>query len=172
MDHNNRQHSGSIPKAIFEILDQQIRLLGDLEQLVNEDKTALAGMNLNVLIDAGRKKESLISRIEKLDATLQDTARSITGLSREQPVKLAHLKPFATPDERLLLEQRKKTLDAMREKLLADNQRNKRFSKDVLGYLSDAINFITGAVREQALYGAAGKSRAGSNGPALISREV
>ncbi len=170
---NQIKGTNTIPKKLFDILEMEIKLSNDLLAIIKDEKKALVDVDLEALVSLSSRKENQLQRIQMYDESLQVLMRKTVNAPEAENINLSAIKHLAGNDEEAeRLEGCRANLSNLRQEIIDGNLFNKRFASDTLGYLSDAISLITGAIHEHSLYSQKGNTANGSKSPALISREV
>lgn len=169
---NRSRSSGSMPAELFENLERQIDLSGQLVEILEQELAALTAMDINSLLGLSRRKEGMIKRVQLLDCSFQEIASRILGAASPEPVRLRELIGLAGPEESARLEHSRVRLVALRHRIHDRNLINQQLAHDVLGYINDAVSLITNAAAGQVPYSAKGPARPSMRQPALISREI
>jgi len=163
----------NLPEEVFDLLRKEVGLSQEMLALLDQEKTALAAMDMPGMIELSSQKLKLLSRIRALDDALQKIGRQLTE-GTASTIKLSALVEIASGEERRQLEDLRRQLLNLREQILSKNIVNKYFATDTGHYLRDAISLITTAAAEQ--HPSYGKAKQGgkayNNQPTLISREV
>ena len=171
---NNQQRIN--PEKLYETLARQITLTEEFLEIIDEEKTALTEMDMQALIALSQKKEQQLTRIQHLDATLQEEAQRLRPELAGKIVKIDALTPFLSPEEGQRLANYKEQLGILRDEILTRNLFNKKFAADTRSYLDDAIQLITSAFSDttnsRPMYSTTGSEKQLSTQPSLLSREV
>jgi len=166
----------AIPQGLYDILDKQLRVAGDLCRILEEERTALTGMDISAILATSQRKIDRIERLHELDQAFLETARTLLGLEENAQVRLADLISRAPARARERLSQARNALRGLRERILDQNAVNRRFAEESRKFLGEAISLITSSISEQTpaytKAKCANKARATSTMPKLISREV
>jgi flagellar biosynthesis/type III secretory pathway chaperone len=161
-----------IPPELFETLERQITHSEQLLAVLDEELQVLTRTDIQALVGLTRRKESLLKRLQLLDASFQEIARGLGRDSSPEPVRLQELIGRAEPEAAARLEQCRVRLVSLRHRIHDRNLINKQLAGDVLGYLKDAISLITGSAAGPANYGTKGTSRPSAQQPVFISRGI
>jgi len=162
---NTTNHS-SLPaeQDILDGLAVNLKLSQDLLAALEEESTALRGMDTQGLFRLSRQKDTLLAKIQYLDNSLR------TSLAAENKATQASR---LTPEQLRTAGQYKVRINNLRQEILSRNTINKRLTEDTLGYLSDAIALISNSAQEEHIYNIPGRSQARSkNLPSFISCEA
>jgi flagellar biosynthesis/type III secretory pathway chaperone len=162
----------SVPPELFENLARQIDLSLQLLEILEQEQDILLAMDTQGLFTLTRRKEYQLNRLQLLDLSFQEIAKTLVADSSPEPVRLREVIELAGDREAARLEQDRVKLVALCQKIQDRNLVNKLFARDVLGYLNDAVSLITNAIAGQSAYSAKGSIRPSSRQPALISREI
>ncbi|MGV1100154.1 flagellar export chaperone FlgN [Thiovibrio sp. JS02] len=163
----------TLPAKFYEILKEEIFLSEEMLRILSQEKEALVKMEMQTLLSLSGKKAALVSRLQALDAGLQESARAFTGASGDTVIRLRSLGSRLDAEEARSLEQYRLRLVELREEILARNIVNKRFSEETRRFLNDAISTITSTVAERPMYGRGkGFAKPSLHQPSFISREV
>lgn len=161
-----------LPPQLFELLDHEVKLYGELLQILREEQRVLAEMNIEALISLSKKKENQLLKIRLLDESLQEMMKSLDGSPQTKTMGLSAVAVFSTPADAERINNCLTLLSKTRDSILKLNVLNKRFIEDTLGYLNDAIFLLTGAAMTQSVYGARGFTQQRTSGPVMINAEV
>ena len=162
----NATNNSNIPaeQDILDGLAVNLKLSQDLLAALQEESTALRGMDTQNLFRISRQKDTLLAKIQYLDNSLR------TSLATDNKSAPA---PKLTPEQLRTVGQYKTRINTMRQEIISRNTINKRLTEDTLGYLSDAIALISNSAQPENVYSIPGRSQARSkNLPNFISREV
>lgn len=165
--------NGYIPQ-LRELLLAQIKLSTDFCNLLEEEKKALAKMDIPALAELVSKKNRELARIQRLDENIQEISSRIALKDRKKKnvSKLLDTIPFlsAAGQEMVLTYQKK--LSLLRNTILTANHVNQRFTSDTLGYINDAVSFICNGIASDPTYNTTSQEQRSKSIPALVSREV
>lgn len=161
-----------LPPQLFELLDHEVKLYGELLQILHEEQRVLVEMDIETLISLSKKKENQLLKIRLLDESLQEMMKSLSGYTQAKTMGLSALAAFSTPADAVRINNCLNLLSKTRDSILELNVLNKRFIEDTLGYLNDAIFLLTGAAMTQSVYGARGLPQQRVSGPMRINAEV
>jgi flagellar biosynthesis/type III secretory pathway chaperone len=161
-----------IPPELFETLERQTVHSEHLLAVLDEELQVLTRMDIQALIGLTRKKESLLKRLQLLDASFQEIALGWRGDGSLEPVHLKEIIARAEPEAAARLEQHRVRLVALRHKVQDRNLINKQLADDILSYLQDAISLITGPAGGATAYGTKSAARPSAKQPVFISRGI
>ncbi len=162
------------PQKLFEVFARQLNLSEEFLQILDEEKTALAAMDMQTLIKLAKKKENQLARIQLQEGSLREEAARLLPDLAGQGIRLTDITPLVSAEEARRLTGCRERLLVLREEILARNLFNQRFADDTRQYLDDAIRLITSAVAERPMYSPPRGQRKPYNTsqPSLLSREV
>lgn len=161
-----------VPPELFETLERQTVHSEQLLAILAEELQVLTRMDIQALIGLTRKKESLLKRLQLLDASFQEIAQGCPRDGSPGPVRLKEIIAGSEPEAAARLERYRVRLVALRHKIHDRNLINKQLADDILGYLKDAISLITGPAGGPAAYGTKGTPRPSAKQPVFISRGI
>ncbi len=184
MTNEMQEHGRPVPEKIFTVLEREVQLSHELLDILDQEKKVVSRMDLPALIALSRKKDERLLNIQQLDETLrQMTGADKAGAGERKSVRsggkpeitvinLSAMAKQCPPADAARLVQYRDRLGELREEILAKNSINRRFIKEVRGFLNDAISLITGALADDRGYGARGGVKPVNARPTLLSREV
>jgi len=171
---------------IFEGLRINMKLSEELSAALDEERAAIRAMDTPALFRLSRRKEQLLAKILYVDESLKEMVDDLSafsgagrpdkGAERQTPARrLSCLTDLLSREQREFIETYTTTFKKLRLEIMEKNAVNKRFTKDTLDCISDAIALISRPEPKNEQYavppGAAARPPAAAQ-PAFISREV
>lgn len=161
-----------IIEELFEALKVSQTLSADIFELLKEENKAIQKMATQSLIRITSQKEELLAKTNYLDKKIAAIIKQYLADNGGEGNKISALLPFIPQEQGQILMQYQKNLSKYRQEIFTRNMINKRFTKDTLQYIDDAISLITNQSAGNHLYGNRGIACYANQKPAMISREV
>jgi len=155
------------------ILDQQLKLLEELQSLLRRETNELSEIHLDAMAEINAQKEDLSSRIAAHGAILRDAIQEVAsreGLSPKASLgELAvRLQQKGNRDIVRLHAELNATAGQIKELLALNREVAERFSASV----GNTLDFIARIINQTSTYGASGSYQQRPAGAVLINREA
>lgn len=173
-------------EELFEGLKLSQTLAADILDILKEENKAIQKMATQSLIRITKQKEDLLEKTYYLDNKISTmVSQYMSSVSRQvkstpggvspqisKGKKITDLVPILSPEQGQIIQQYYKNLTKFRQEIFTRNMINKRFIKDTLQYINDAISLITDQPPKNRLYCNKGRADYGNQKATMISREV
>jgi len=161
-------------RMLSELMDQEVRGYRLIIEALDQEAECLKNGDIDSLLEVVKGIESHTTALRRLQAPIEASlhaAFEALGVDAEKQT-FSRLTDDLPPEHRLKMKSFHRTLNELRERVRLTNERNKRFIREHVAFLSDLSSLMIRPVVEGPCYPNKGKPRTTVSLPYALNREV